>query len=96
LTVFLLPDLRSGGGWEMSITNFKKSFAQAFSKACGVKGQSPCRPPQWAKLPYRPFFLRTFSLGVLHAKKKWTSDYSLLHPADCCTAVSGDFCVPKT
>ena len=26
-----------------------KSFGQAFSKACGVKGRSPCRTPQSAK-----------------------------------------------
>ena len=26
-----------------------KSLGQAFSKACGVKGQSPCRSPQTAK-----------------------------------------------
>ena len=27
----------------------QKSFGQAFSKACGVKGRSPCRTPQSAK-----------------------------------------------
>ena len=31
-----------------------KSFGQAFSKACGVKGQSPCRDSQIAK-----FFILT-------------------------------------
>ena len=49
------------------------SLDQAFSKACGVKGRSPSRAPQSAKLSLRRFsFLRTFFFCAYMVKrKKW-------------------------
>ncbi|MDD6012975.1 MAG: hypothetical protein PUC33_09080 [Oscillospiraceae bacterium] len=45
----MITQLYAFGKAEIRIFSNNKSFAQAFSKACGVKGQSPCRASQSAK-----------------------------------------------
>ena len=54
---------KRSGAMYISQRAIKKSFGQAFSKACGVKGQSPCRPPQRSEYSLR--FKPTASLPAV-------------------------------
>ena len=51
-----------------------KGFGQAFSKACGVKGRSPSRASQRAKLPLRRFSFVSFSLCASFLQREKRSD----------------------
>jgi hypothetical protein len=52
-----------------------KSFDQTFSKVCAVKVAEALSPSAEGEISPRRFFLRTFSLRLLHAKKKWRNDF---------------------